>query len=186
MINKYKFLPVKPDELDLTKGVVFGRGSFINADEKEIAVDLTIFNDGFVADTRSSTNESDAFLDEFISWIAMEYQLIPYQEVIRSKTYLSELWVKTDKHLNTLNPKLEQFGKHLTSMIKGHNHHPIEFETTGISFWTNPTITLPPGPFRFERGIDTPFGENRYFSIAPLQTDAHLELLDELEKILSN
>ena len=93
---------------------------------------------------------------------------------------------KTDKSLNTLNPKLENFTKRLTSLIVGHGHHPIAFEISGITFWTDPSVINPPGPFRFERTIDIPFSENRYYSAAPLQTNVHLEMLTELESILSS
>ena len=188
IVAKYKFVqsPAKPEELDLAKGVKFIGGSFHKDQQNDIGIDLTIYNDGFLADTRSSTEDSDAFLDEFLNWISTEFDLIPYQEVLRSKVYVSELWVKTDKSLNALNPKLEKFAKRITSLIVGHEHHPIAFETSGISFWTDPTVINPPGAFRFERLIDAPFSENRYYSAAPLQTDAHLEILTELERILSS
>jgi hypothetical protein len=188
VIAKYKFVqfPTKPEELDLSKGINFVGGSFQKDSQNDIAIDLTIFNDGFLSDTRSSTEDSDAFLDEFFSWIAGEFGLVQYKEILRSRVYVSELWVKTDKSLNALNPKLENFSKRLTSLIVGHDHHPILFETYGISFWTNPTITLPPGPFKFERAEGAPFNENRYYSAAPLQTDVHLAMLEELEDILTS
>lgn len=186
IVEKYKFqiFPTKPDELDLSKGVKFIAGTF-QKDLKDMAIDLTVFNDGLVADTRSSTEDSDYFLNEHLTWIATELDLVPYHEVLRSKVYLSELWVQTDKNLNALNPKLENFAKRLTSLIVGHDYHPIAFETTGITFWTNPIVVTPPGPFRFERAENTPFGERRYYSAAPLQTDVHLEMLTELENILN-
>jgi hypothetical protein len=186
IVEKYKFviIPTKSEELDLSKGVKFEGGSFQKDLKEEISVNFTVFNDGIVTDTRSSTEHSDAFLEQFFNWMTEDFGLTPFKEVLRSKVYLSELWVKTDKSLNYLNPKLEKFAKRLTSLIVGHEHHPIKFETSGIYFWTNPTITNPPGPFRFERAGDFPFDENRYYSTAPLQTDIHLEMLDELESIL--
>jgi hypothetical protein len=186
IVNRYHFaqFPTKPEELDLSKGVKFRWGT-VQKNDVPINIDLTIYNDGFLADTRSSTNDSDAFLDEFLTYMAEEFNFVPYNEVIRTKSYVSELFVTTDKSLNTLNPKLEKFGKLITSFVKGHSHHPIAFETVGITFWTDQTITLPPGPFRFERVIDIPFAENRYYSAAPLQTESHLEVLEEFEKILS-
>ena len=187
IVEKYKFqiFPTKPDELDLSKGVKFLAGSF-QKDLKEMVVDLTVFNDGLIADTQSSTEDSDDFLNEHLTLIATELDLVPYQEVLRSKVYLSELWVQTEKNLNALNPKLENFAKRLTSLIVGHNHHPIAFETTGITLWTDPIVVNPPGHFRFERAENTPFGEHRYYSAAPLQTDIHIEMLEELENILSS
>ena len=191
IVTKYKFqlFPVKPDELGFgkeTKEIKFSGGSFQKDPQHDIGVDLTLYNDGLVVDTRSSTEDSDIFLSEFLNWISTEFDLVPYQDILRSKLYLSELWVQTDKSLNTLNPKLEQFAKRLTSLIVGHNHHHIAFESTGITFWTDPIVVNPPGPFKFERAENTPFSERRYYSAAPLQTNLHLEMLTELESILSS
>ena len=151
MIAKYNFLqsPGKPEEFDLSKGVKFGNGSFQKGVEHEIVIDLTFFNDGIIADTRSSTKDSDAFLDEFLNWISGEFWFVPYREIIRKKLYLSELFIQTDRTLNTLNPKLERFVKHLNSVIVGHENHPIGFEATGIMFGTDPRIINSPGPFKF-------------------------------------
>jgi hypothetical protein len=191
IITKYKFqlFPNKPEELGFgkeIKEIKFSGGTFQKDPKHDIGVDLNLYNDGLVVDTRSSTDDSDAFLNEFLDWISTEFDLIPYQEILRSKLYLSELWVQTDKSLNTLNPKLENFAKRLTSLIVGHGHHPILFETSGITFWTDPSVINPPGPFRFERTLDIPFSENRYYSAAPLQTNVHLEMLMELESILTS
>ena len=188
IVNKYKFqiYPTKPEEL-IGKDVIeikFNGGSFQKDTQHNIAVDLTIFNDGLVVDTRSSTKDSDAFLNDFLNYVSKEFSLTPYLEVLRSKIYVSEVWVQTDKLLNSLNSKLDSFAKRITSLTEGHSHHPIAYETSGIIFWTDPVVTNPPTPFRFERVIDRPFAENRYYSAAPLQTDVHLEMLDELESIL--
>jgi hypothetical protein len=188
IVNKYKFkiYPTKPDEL-IGKNVTeikFNGGSFQKNNKHIISVNLTIFNDGLVVDTRSSTTDSDAFLSDFLNYISKEFGLTPYREVLRSKIYVSEVWVQTDKLLNTLNPKLDIFAKRITSLIAGDSRVPIAYETSGIIFWTDPVVTNPPTPFRFERVVDRPFAENRYYSAAPLQTEVHLEILDELERIL--
>ncbi|MEW6660152.1 MAG: hypothetical protein AB1424_15970 [Thermodesulfobacteriota bacterium] len=187
--DKYRFLELSPtiDKINKeTKEVKFGLGN-LQKNKLSIGVDLSIYNDGLIADTRSSTNDSDAFLDEFLNWVSTEFGFMPYQEVLRTKLYISELVVQTEKSLNTLNPKLVKFAKHLNSLILGHEHQPIAFQTTGILFWTDPTAgNNPPGPFRFERLIDTPFRENRYYSAAPLQTEVHYGMLEELENILSS
>jgi hypothetical protein len=187
--EKYRFLELTPtiDKINKeTKEIKFGLGSFQKDPQYNISVDLSIYVDGLIADTRSSTNDSDVFLAEFFNWTAKEFGLTPYEEVLRTKLYVSELFVQSDKSLNDLNPKLTNFAKKLTSLIVGHEHHPVSFETIGIQFWTSPIITNPPGPFRLERLIDVPFSENRYYSVAPLQTDIHLEMLEEFERILGS
>jgi hypothetical protein len=188
IINKYNFqkYPTDFEEIDPIQGIKFLAGTFINDKKHDITIELNIFNWGLVAETRSSTDDSDSFLDEFLSWIAMEIELVAYQQILKTKFYLSELWVQFNKNLNALNPKLAEFTKRLTSMIEGHEHHPIKFETSGIAFWTDPNIVGPPGPFRFERAENASFSENRYYSSAPLQTETHLEILDELEDLLSS
>lgn len=191
VVEKYNFqiFPSNPEELGFgkeTREIKFRGGSFQKDLQHNISFDITIYNDGLLVDTRSSTYDSDIILEDFLNWISTEYGFVPYKEVLRSRVYLSELYVQTNKSLNLLNPKLEDLSKHLTSLVVGHEHHPITFETTGISFWTDPAITNPPSSFKFERVIDVPFNTNRYYSAAPLQTDAHLEMLEELESILSS
>lgn len=190
LVKRYNFqvFPTKPDEL-FGKEVVeikFVGGTFQKDSQHCIAVDLIIFNWGLVAETRSSTEDSDAFLHDFLNWASTEFNMTPYQEVIRAKNYLSELWVQTEKSLNSLNPKLANFIKRLESLIEGHDHHSFRFETTGIILGPDFTGATRPGNFRFERLIDVPFSENRYYSVAPLQTDIHFEFLEEFESILSS
>ena len=54
----YKFskAPSSPDDIDPTKALAFLDGSFAANASRPIAVDLRMYTDGFVADTRSSTD----------------------------------------------------------------------------------------------------------------------------------
>ncbi len=190
IVKKYNFqvFPTKPEEI-FGKEIIeikFSGGGFQKDPKHNISVDLNIFNWGFVAETRSSTNDSNAFLDDLFNWASTEIDLVPYQEVLGSIVYFSELVVQTDKSLNSLNPKLNDFAKRLTSLVEGHSHHPFAFETSGIMFGPDFTVVNPPGVFKFERLINVPFIENRYYSAAPLQTGVHIKMLEELENILSS
>ena len=46
-------------------------------------------------------------------------------------------------------------------------------------------IKLNPSPFTIERRLDTPFFENTYFSVAPVRTADHFELIQQFEAELS-
>jgi hypothetical protein len=160
---------------------VFGEGEFKVDGEHPININLTLYNDGIIADTRSSTSNSDAFLDDAFSCFTEVFKLPPLQSIISEKLYLSQVYISTDKVIETLNPKLKQISKYLTQNVETGK----TFQMGGLTFWPDQTDKRNPVPFTFERTGGAPFSESRYYSAAPLPTDKHLELLDRLENILS-
>lgn len=163
-----------------TKGLLFSGGSFQVREEIFITVELRLYNDGLVADTRSSTEDTDLFLVDVLESAAKEFSM-PYKpEIIRKKMYLSELIVRTNKKLlGATNPKLAEFAGKIA--VATGDKSPVEL--AGIGFWSevNPAASA----FRFERKWGAEFSENRYYSRAPLPTAKHQEILNELETILS-
>ncbi|MHC1726747.1 MAG: hypothetical protein AB9866_12175 [Syntrophobacteraceae bacterium] len=186
IVEKYNFLqfPNLMQDVDMSKGLKFSRGAF-STGLGEVEIEFTLFADGLLADTFSNTDNSDAFLDELLNWLANDFALAPYEDILRSKAYVSELWVRCNRPLNAVNSRLAGFTEYLSSLVEGHSHHPISYETSGIVCWTDPTILNPPSPFRFERAADSLFEENRYYTVAPLRTEKHLEILERLEEILT-
>lgn len=184
--QKFPDFPLKDVE---TQGLVFSGGRFPcgkdeDGKDKNIYVDLTIFNDGVVANTRSSTKDADEFLSEALILVAGEFHLAYSPEMVRKKLYLSEVEIKLDKALKFLNPKLEQFAIRISSLHE--SSPPIAYDFSSIGFWPDPAIQqMPPSPFRVERKLNTAWSENKYYSAAPLHTDHHLKLLEEFETILS-
>ncbi len=185
LIEFYKFVKVPSaiEALDDSKGIIYGAGEFINKEGIPIFVSLTILPGALVADTRSSTKDSDDFLDDLLTRISEELKLPHYKDVITGKNYVSQLHVKTEKPLLSINPALKEITDYLTENVS--DMGTVHFEVGGIHFWPEQTILLKPGVFIFERMLNVPFAEESYYSGAPLQTDKHLELLNKLEKILS-
>jgi len=177
----YNFLkiPSSLDDLDETKALAFLNGSFQTSPENIIGVDLKIYNDGVVVDTRSSTKDNDKFIDEMLSSAAKQFDLVYSPEMIRKRLYLSELNVRCKRTLQDLNPKLKAFTDKISQLVNG------EVELCSIGFWAEQNTPAPLAPFRFERKLNAEFSEHRYYAAAPLQTDDHLKLLDELENILA-
>lgn len=181
LIDSYKFkkFPSQTDMPDSAKGIKFEDGEFKNSEGDVVSLDFTIYNDGLVADTRSSTKDTDAVLVEILTKMSENFDLPNYEQIIRKKTYLSQLYITTDKSLELINPKLKEISRYLSDSLS----HP--FEAGGISFWPDQTMRINPASFTFERMLNVPFAEKKYYSSAGLQTEKHLELLDKLEKILS-
>jgi hypothetical protein len=152
----------------------------VKEDGTVIAVRLTIYSDGIAADTFSSTTDSEEFLTaalENLPEIGFAYD----PAMVRRRAYLSQLNVMCSKPLSALNPKLNDFGARLSSSIEGN----LEFAFAGIEFWPDQTKVFKPSTFSFQRRIGDPFSDSRYWSQAPVPTGRHLELLQELEAILS-
>lgn len=184
--DNYSFskVPSSPTDFDDTKALPFLDGHFQVKEEIFIGVDLRIYTDGLVADTRSSTTESDAFLKDVLDQAMQEFTLAHGSGVARRTLYASELIVRCTRSLNDLNSKLAIFCEKLSALVSTQNRSP--FETFGISFWNAPSTPAGLQQFRLERKLNTPPSENRYYSVAPLQTDDHLALLDEFETLLGD
>lgn len=188
--EKYGFIDyTKPNEIDTAsqKPISFTRGSFLAQSGERKEVGVHIWRDGFVAETMSSTNDSDFFLDGFLDWLATDFGMVNFRELVMSRLYASELFVSTDKNLALLNPKLEGFVSRINSMVKAITDKNLVFELGAVGIWND--RSLAPNnffsPFRFERAEEAPFSENRYYSAAPVRTSDHIVLLEEFEQILT-
>lgn len=172
--------PKSLEDVDDTKALAFSSGTYKSDGESSVHIaELKLYNDGIVASTQSSTHETDRFLEDLLRSLSIEFGLAYHPEIVRKKLYLSELQVKSDRNLDAINPNL---GK-LASIISEASGH--DFEFAGISFW--PRQSIPPvtmSAFQLERKVNTDRDESRYFSRAPLHTDAHLEVLKEIESRL--
>ena len=159
-------------------------GVFQSKSGNRIDVAVTVYRDGIVADTTSSTSDGDDFLTDVFTWLHTDLGLLDHQTLPIRKLYVSEVYVTMEKSLNIINPKLEAFIKLLQSKLKGSSRKPI-YEIGSLAFWIDPEQNPKHTHFRIERAEDIPFHENRYFSAAPLETDEHLKALELLEEILT-
>jgi len=183
LVNTYKFkkYPAENDLIDLSKGITYEAGEFVTNDGP-VLIRFTVYNDGIVADSISSTKDSDAFLADMLTRLSKDVGLPNYEEIIKTRGYLSQLYVKMQKSLEDINSKLRKISKVLSDKVLDGSHH---YEVGGISFWSDQVHAMKPSPFTFERVVNVPFSENRYYSASPLQTEDHWELLIMMESILS-
>jgi hypothetical protein len=181
VVERYGFAkPPTPESITATPlKIVFEMGSFTNPQGVPTAVTLTLHDDGLVADTRSSTDDGDLFLADLLSWAAEEYQLADYKELGVKKVYSSEVFVKFQKPLDVFNEKFSTFADAIKSGLGPDQQEPMEL--VALIFGSDPANGRQ-SLLRIEREANAPFGENRYYSYAPIKTTRHLELLDLFEK----
>jgi hypothetical protein len=180
---KYEFQKVPTSASDVTKegGLELGVGSFEARPGEYVDVTLTVYNDGLTADTRSSTKDSDAFLEQVLDFVRKgNFGLVYDPSMIHRKAYLSEIIVHTEKTLYSINPKMTQFEKRLNELS---NRTLPAFRLSGITFRSDQTAHTSASPFQFERRVNVPFSENRYYSAAPFTTEDHMTLLQEFEEL---
>lgn len=184
LVETYRFAqyPKTSEEMDENKGMHFMDGTFNLKSGEAITVNFKVFAFGVAAETRSSTKDSDAFITEVLEWISKEYDLPSIDQILRSTAYYSEMHLRSEHTLSLLNPKLERITQKLNSNVKGHGE--MVYQPAGITFWNNPSLNQA-FPFKFERVDGMGFAEQRYFSAAPLETEIHLDILNDLESILT-
>ena len=164
-------------------GLLFQRGNFQSQEELFIAISsLTIYDDGIVVDTSSSTNEGDLFAEDLLKSAATEFKLAYDSEMVRRKLYLSELIVRSEMSLESLNPALTSFANGLPVTTAG--GPTLRFGVGGISFWSEPSEAGQHRLIKIERQLGRAFSEHRFYSDAPLQTDTHFKVLKDFEKLV--
>jgi hypothetical protein len=183
--EKYEFAQAPKNVLDTdeSKALTFKAGRFINSKKVPVIVSFSIYNDGLVADTLSTTNDSTEFLVEATSWIQEEFKLVLPSNL--KKGYVTQIHFETNIHLTKLNPRLTDLLKFVEERYKPFDGKQRKFDVAGLSFWTE-DVNQPQAPtiFKLERKMGAPFSSNYYFSQAPLETQPLIDLLNEFERIL--
>jgi hypothetical protein len=190
--QKYPSLPIA----DPDKGLEFGGGTFEaegpDKKKEKYYVDLTVFNDGLIANTRASTKITDQFLLQALTFASVALDLVFKVEMISKALYLSELEVRLTKPLWSLSPPLKQFAEKLRKAypiervgdIVPKSGSKIEFAFASVAFWPDPSMSKwRPSPFQIERRLNAESGDI-YYSRSPHETEAHIRLLEEFEDML--
>lgn len=178
LVERYKFIKYPSiNEIDWQKGIKFEDGTFTTNAGENLTVTLTVYPDGVTADTRSSTQDSDEFLNSALNVLGDDFHYVPYETILRKKVYLSELHVRMEQPISGIHRGLERFIHEVSTTLPYEN---VSFRM-GITFATDSTHPGTQLQFRIEPAAGFPFSENRIYSHAPVQTDIHLGLLQKFE-----
>lgn len=185
LAERYKFSKI-PQANDLTVrplDLKFENGIFECSDGEPVAVNLSIYEDGIIADTRASTDESDNFLADALTWASDEFGLPSHVDLGVERIYSSELMIDIDLTTKVFN---KQFSTFTESLRRGISNNPgTPMELVALSFGPDPAKTQRAAPFRVERLANTPFEKREYYSSAPVSTSEHIELLEAMERSAS-
>jgi hypothetical protein len=181
LVERYGFqkFPQKPEEFDESKGMTFEQGRF-----EDVTLDkLVIYDNGLQLDTTRGTDASEAILTDALVWASQTLGLVYKPEMVKRKGYVSQFSFYSEAPLLQTNPILNDLSGKVSKIASQNLKFPISFQPSAILISQDPEgQRLPASAFSIERRAQTPFSEKKYFSAAPLPTDAHLRLVEEYEQ----
>ena len=174
------------EQLNSPTGGVFEHGKFL-LDARAVRIDsLHIYNNALSAINRTSTDDTDAFLDDLMEFAYKE--LDAQLDAPTACSYISRLEVQAHMSFSSYFARLRPVEERITQEVSqyGFSDVKMQFQMTGfiVYFDTAKLATPPVQAFSIERRIQTPFEANVFFSQAPLKTSVHIASLEELENIL--
>jgi len=180
LVERYGFIkfPQKPEDFDESKGVTLESGR-----DGEVTIHRVVIHDHAIyLDTTSSTDDSERIFNESLTWLSHNFDLVYKPEMVRRKTYVSQLTFYSDVMLDKLHPALTKLAQKLTFRVSQYFGQPLDYAPLSTTIGYDPLTTkVGPASFAIERRADTLFTEKKYFSSAPLTTFDHIRLLEEFE-----
>lgn len=182
-VNRYGFqkYPQKPEDFDEQKGVALSQGKF----ENKTIEQATIYNWGVTLETRSSTEDAEELLEDALVWGAKSLRLHFTPDMIKRKSYVSQLTFYSDARMLLLNPFLSTVAQKISDEVTTNLKLKYQFQPTGVIIGVDPeSQKIPVQVFTVERRVGVAFSEGKYFSAAPVPTTIHLRLLEEFERTI--
>jgi hypothetical protein len=184
--SKYQFThpPANPTGEDIDKnGVKFAGGQMIRDGRVANITEFIVFNDGIVS-ASASTEAAEAFLRDIYAFLVSEFAFREITSEVK-KVNLSSVVVELKTSLNALvhgnKKEIGLIGRHLNAI----DSTDFSVELARIDFVLNkdPEFRPPNVPrLTIEKRANTPFSQHRYFSVAPIHTTEHLEILEQIER----
>jgi hypothetical protein len=133
--------------------------------------------------TRTSTDDSDEFLDDYIS-NANKVQP-DAMRVFGSTFYVSEIEFSWTKSLDAYAPRFTAAAKQLDTLVASYGSEAPKYRVASIIVNGDPSKApggAMPVHFAVERRAGIPDSENIFYSYAPLKTRDHRALLESLDR----
>jgi hypothetical protein len=169
-------------------GLLFGLGHFEFDGETVGISDFVIYNDGIVAIAKK-TEWAEAFLEDIFNWVKESFGFRELSTGIR-KMFSSTLVVDFESPPSRLIAGYETISKIISSRTVTimSARKPMQFSRMDFEIDRNALdsgqVALP--KFILERRPGVGFERERWFSVAPMHTADHVEVLAEIEKLATN
>lgn len=181
LVERYGFLtyPAKPEDFDPEKGIKFGSGRM-----GDWVIDvLALFSGLITLETLSSTSDSREALEEILTWATDNMGLTYKPGMIRHWGYISQISFNSEiPLLSSLSKPLQSLARKTGEAVSGFFGETLPYDVAKVNVGHDPLARQNAiAGVTIEHRASVPFGENRFFSEAPLPTDLHIRFLQELE-----
>src|ERR1041385_4268409 len=166
------------------KGLLFGIGRFSTKDRSGMINDFAIYTDGIAA-VSERTDFADAFLDDVFEWIVEKFNFRKVDTSLRlySSTVVIEFERSPARLVSGYEKLVELINARTSTIMK--KSAAVQFARLGLEMdpkeLADGQVAAP--KFMLERRAGIEYSKERYFSSATMQTNAHLEVLTEIEKM---
>lgn len=184
---RYKFtrtpdLGMSREELE-KKGLVFDHGELMGMAEQPIQIhQMSIYRDGVVV-SAPTTDAATIVFNDAHDWLVAEFG---FRAVAPTRLYLSEVVVDFERPLSKLFKdfaKVQELAmRHVVEDSREAEN--VAIESLDFKYWLRGSGTDIPR-FIIDRRAGAGPEQERYFCSAPLQTKHHVEVLADIEKLLS-
>jgi hypothetical protein len=183
VVQKYQFVGYPSIEIMLSGGnseLKIGNFRGYQIDKIEI------YQDGFVIQSRLNSSTVDDFIDEFLEFVDSEFGTS--LEIVNSinRSYQSTLTFESTRNILAPLDAMANLAGKISSSLKKATGLNVPFLASGIALASDEALvaSMKPSAFKLERRVGIEFKFNNYFSVAPLRTNDHVELLEAWEGLV--
>lgn len=181
--ERYSFGLTPSIEDAQVKGAVFKNGRLVSGSQTTNIQEIGVLNDAVYA-TAQNTTMADFVLDDLFTWAEHAIGLRPPITKIPRRygnAAVVEFEANFDGRLNFFDELINSYSGMLTSLYD--EDVSVSIHQFGFAVDSSGVKTAINSNFTVERRIGMPFSSNRFFCIAPLKTEMHIELLEKFERI---
>lgn len=185
MKSRYRFweVPTKLADFNTETGANFYQGQF----DGKVLKKFMLHNAGILIEASVNTYETEKISDDFIAWALERFDAHYVDSVPVSKVFTSTMEVRVSDAVAARFNGFGELSSRLTEMVRGYGINSPDYTITNFAMTVDEqkVTGLKAGRFLFERRASRPFEDNVFYTEAPVTSEQHWELLNILERALS-
>jgi hypothetical protein len=183
VVSRYQFakgpdLGLSREDLQKT-GLKFENGHHTFQGQTTPIASFVIFSDGVVIDA-GRTDDAEAFWDDLSNWVIKERKFRNFT-IVPIRRFVSQIVIEFDKPLSKLINGFESLTRLVSEKLNTVYDAKVNLEFGRIDFASSDQVSLRMPNFIIERRLNIPFSRERYYCSAPLRTNDHIEVLEQIE-----